>query len=112
MCLQPPPLIIYGDHAGQAGDRFAFGWSGKSRPHNLAEPVFQHVCPRNSRYIWHNVEGEMACTPQGLATAVRVIGSRFPSHRVFVDGVVQGDVPQGDFGLLWDEDPSDPTMVR
>src|SRR5262249_20881422 len=107
-CLHPPSLITFGDHEGQTGpNTFDFSWSGKGRPHDLAEPAFQSVCPRNSRFIWHRVEGQIACMVQGPDAAVRITGSQFPSHRVFVNGVAQAEDPQGDFGLLWQEDPSD-----
>jgi hypothetical protein len=112
-CLHPPGLITFGDREGRSGpSTFDFSWSGKGRPHDLAEPGFQIVCPRNSRFIWHRVDGEIACTAQGFQVNVQLTGSQFPSHRVFVDGALQGDDPQGDFGLLWQEDPSDLTMVR
>lgn len=45
-------------------------------------------------------------------TSLIIEGSRFPSHRVWVDGVERLTVPQGLFSNLWDCDPSDTTRVR
>lgn len=112
-CITPPPLIVTGVTLNRiAPDAFAFGWQGKGRPHNAAEPAFQAICPRSSRYIWHQVSGTIRCGSAGVSVGITLTGSRFPTHAVFVNGALRASIPQGTLGMLWDRHPSDPSMVR
>ncbi len=112
-CLTPPPLAVTPLTLRRtAPDAFAFGWTGKGRPHNLVEPSFQAICARTSRFIWHSVSGSIRCTGGGIAVGVQLTGSRFPTHAAFVNGALRASLPQGTLGQLWDPHPSDPTMVR
>ena len=109
--LVPPSLTVFGRLTSPgSGGALRFSWAGKSRPHRLAEPSFDAVCPRISWYIWHQVEGEVDCT------GVRILslkGSRFPTHRAYVDGIIVSTVPQDDFKRLWSGGAfGDPTMVE
>ena len=112
-CITPPALTVTGVTLGRtAPDTFAFGWMGKGRPHNLAEPAFQAICPRTSRFIWHNVSGTIRCGATGVMVGVTLTGSRFPTHAVFVNGALRASIPQGTLGMLWDPHPSNPAIVR
>lgn len=112
-CLVPPALTISGIAAGSSGlNTFDFSWRAKGSPHLAAEPAFQLVCPRISRFIWHTVSGRLACGPSGINVSVNLSGSRFPSHRVWVNGRVVRDIPQRDFNNLWVPNRSDLTLVR
>jgi outer membrane protein OmpA-like peptidoglycan-associated protein len=113
-CITPPALIVTGVTLRRtAPDTFEFGWMGKGRPHKLAEEAgFQRICPRTSKFIWHNVSGTIRCGPAGTLVGVTLAGSRFPTHAVFVNGVLRASIPQGTLGMLWDPQLSDPTMVR
>lgn len=113
-CLNPPPLVSVGSSVGPSGvSSIDFVWTVKGRPHPAAEPLFQSVCPRLSFFIWHEVSGRIECTPSGpTLTKLRLTGSRFPSHRVWVNGVVSGFIPQGTFSNLWLGSPADPTLVK
>jgi hypothetical protein len=112
-CLTPPPIIVTSPTLRRVSpDTFSFGWSAKGRPHNAAEVAFQAICPRTSRYIWHNLSGTIRCTGSGVAVAVNLAGSRFPTHAVFVDGTLRASLPQGTLSQLWDPHPSDASMVR
>ena len=115
VCLQPPPLVLSGITAGLTSpNTFEFSWTARGRPHAAAEPAFQLVCPRTSLYIWHTVSGRIECTGNDARVDARVAGSRFPSHRVFVNGVARTPaVPQGPFSNLWvPSNMSSPTLVR
>jgi len=59
------------------------------------------VCPRTSVFIWHRVSGRVRCTPTGTDVTVHLSGSKFPTHRVFVNGTAMRTVPQGGFARLW-----------
>lgn len=115
-CLQPPPLVLSGVTAGMtAPNTFEFSWTAKGRPHLAAEPAFQAVCPRTSVYIWHTIQGRIQCGGgDARLDIVRLVGSRFPSHRVFVNGAIRSPgVAQGPFSNLWvPASLSDPTLVR
>jgi hypothetical protein len=113
-CLQPPPLVVSGVTARLVSPTaFEFAWTAKGRPHLGAEPAFQAVCPRTSVFIWHTVEGRIECASGEPRVAVRLAGSRFPSHRVFVNGVLLPPaIAQGPFKSLWvPAGFSDPTRV-
>ena len=115
ICLQPPPLVVLGVRSGPTSPGiFEFTWTAKGRPHPRAEPAFQAVCPRTSMFIWHRVSGTIKCVPNDIRVDVKIIGSRFPSHRVFVNGVATGPtIPQGPMTDLWvPAGPADPTLVR
>lgn len=99
--LQAPPLIASPVAITRLPDGFTFGWFGRGRPNLGAEPPFQVVCPRLSVFIWHRINGQVRCTPAGIDVQVNLSGSRFPSHRAFVNGSAVRTVPQGGFGRLW-----------
>jgi Domain of unknown function (DUF4157) len=108
--LETPPLIIFGKSiTGGSGTPWRFSWSVKGRPALAAEPGFQLVCPRTSRYIWHRIEGEV---DSGGLKNLTLSGSHFPTHRLFVDGALTATLPQGTFSNLWIPAASDPTMVK
>jgi hypothetical protein len=115
-CLQPPPLIVSGVTAGTTSpSTFEFSWTAKGRPHLAAEPAFQAVCPRTSVYIWHRIHGRIQCNGSDARLDITgLTGSRFPSHRVFVNGVIRAPgVAQGPLSNLWiPSSMSDPTLVR
>ncbi len=99
--LQAPPLIASPVRVVRTADGFEFSWFARGRPHLAAEPPFQLVCPRTSVYIWHRVSGRVRCTPEGTDVSVNLSGSKFPTHRVFVNGTPVRTVPQGGFARLW-----------
>lgn len=102
--LQAPPLSLseVSGRFNEAGTVYTFTWRGSSRPNLAAEPAMQLVHPRLAVHIWHKVSGRITCvngTPRIEIT--EFAGSKFPSHRLFVDGAIQSTIPQGDFVELW-----------
>ena len=111
--ITPPPLIASRVTVVRDAHGFTFAWTAKGRPHPAVEPTFRLICPRTSVYIWHTVNGRVDCRgPQPMVTLLNLIGSQFPSHRVFVNGFIRGAIPQGVFSNLWIPTPGDPTRVR
>jgi hypothetical protein len=112
--LQPPDMIVSPVSVSAKGTNFVtFSWTGKGRPHLLAEPTFQTVRSRTSVFIWHTVTGRIDISSGSPVTTVSIKGSQFPSHRVFVDGVlILPEVPQGPFSNLWNSDPADSFKVK
>jgi len=115
VCLQAPPLIIDQPFVTRRIDpsRIAFRWGVKGRPPSALEPGFQAVCQRDSVFIWHQVDGVVDCSSGSPRISnLALVGSRFPSHRLWLDGVVARDRPQGPMSALWDGTPGDPTRIR
>lgn len=110
--LTPPPLIASSVRINRDANGFVFAWIAKGRPHQAAEPAFTLVCDRTSVYIWHTISGRIDCRGQRPAvTSLILRGSRFPSHRAFVNGAIHTTIPQGVFSNLWVPTPGDPTRV-
>jgi hypothetical protein len=125
--LQPPDLIISDAKltSEDSDTSLHVTWTGKGRPHALAEPGFQLVCPRTSRFIWHTVDAKITCNNKDISVTSSIIGSEFPTHTIFerISCVESGlrrtrgslkskTVKQGPFGALWSRHSSDPSMVR
>jgi hypothetical protein len=111
--LQAPPLIASPVTVTRLPDGFSFGWFGRGRPNLGAEPPLQLVCPRVSVYIWHRIHGQVRCTPGGTDVQINLSGSRFPSHRAFVNGSPVRTVSQQGFARLWfPASLTDPTRVE
>jgi len=111
--LTPPSLTTSSVMINSDPNGFVFAWAGKSRPHQAPEPAFRLVCDRTSVYIWHIIRGRVDCVgPRPRVTQLILRGSKFPSHRAFVNGVIHTTIPQGVFSDLWVPAPGDPTRVR
>jgi hypothetical protein len=111
--FQAPPLTVLGISARRSGNStFDFSWAVRGRPHPAVEPPFQLVCPRTSIYIWHVIQGQIDCSGSRIRAPATIVGSQFPSHRVFVRGTAQHTIPQGPFRNLWIPSSADPTQVR
>lgn len=115
VCLQAPPLVIDQPFVTRRIDpsRIAFRWGVKGRPPPGAEIGLEISCMRDSVFIWHQVDGVVDCS-SGTAqvTGLTLTGSRFPSHRLWVDGTLERDIVQGPLSALWDGAPGDSTRVR
>lgn len=92
--------------------KVSYTYAIKGRPPESAEHSFQAIKNRTCAYIWHRVEGEISCKLGSPIITANVIGSRFPSHRAWVDGERTSNVEQGSFMNLWECSQDDPTMVR
>jgi hypothetical protein len=99
--LQAPPLIASPVTVRRTATGFDFSWFVRGRPHLGAEPGFQLVCPRTSVFIWHRINGSVRCTPDGTEVTINLTGSKFPTHRAYINGSPMRTVPQGGFGRLW-----------
>ena len=73
-------------------------WGRPNR--TLPEQSFQLLYPRQSQNIWNQIQPSVSCD-QGPELKLKLSGSGFPSHRLWVDGVRVGNIVQGDINLLW-----------
>jgi peptidoglycan hydrolase-like protein with peptidoglycan-binding domain len=115
VCMQAPPLIIDQPFVTRRidGSRVAFRWGVKGRPPQGAEIGLEIPCLRSSVYIWHQIDGVVDCSSgTATVTGLTLTGSRFPSHRLWLDGVLAQDIRQGPLSGLWDGAAGDPTRVR
>ncbi len=89
-------------------------WRGWGRPNSLAEPAMQWVGFRTSLNIWHRPDVTIKCANNvpRVSSATFAGASRFPSHRLWVDGIINDFRTQGTFANLWDAHASWRWFVR
>ena len=106
------PLRIYND----PGDdptlirRFEFGMKG--RPNRATLATFYVHNWRSCAWIWHRITGVVSCETDPATTRANLEGSRFPSHRLWLNGRLEDTNVQGPFESLWSCDPKDASRVR
>ena len=88
-------------------------WRTWGRPNLAAEPAMQWVALRTSVNIWHMPKIKITCNNGNPVFAVLSFrGSKYPSRRLWEDGVLGPDVGQGSFSSLWNAQSLwEPTMV-
>lgn len=98
---------------------FTLRWRLAGKPDVIAEPIFQAISPRNSVYIWHQVTVEGFFFIEEPIINVKLEGSEFPSHRVWIRGNASKkwgkpfiEIPQKHIINLWDSAPFDATYVE
>jgi hypothetical protein len=82
-------------------------WKTWGRPNLIAELTgMQWVAFRRSLNIWHEGKVKITCS-QGkpIFTLVSFRGSRYPSRRLWEDGVRIQNIPQGSFSDLYRAQP-------
>lgn len=99
--LQAPSLTATPVTVTRTPDGFDFTWFGRGRPNLGAEPAMQLVCPRTSVYIWHRINGSVRCPAEGTNVTIALTGSKFPTHRAYVNGTPVRTVPQNGVARLW-----------
>jgi RHS repeat-associated protein len=86
----------------RGGSALRVSWEGFGRPNEHAEPAMQWVASRTSVNIWHNPTVEIYCDGGvGYFRLEPLQNSRFPSHRVWVNGDVAQYKEQGAYSDLW-----------
>ncbi len=79
-------------------------WMGWGRPNFWLEPGMQWIAKRTSKHIWHDAEVWLHCEEDGTGTYTipSFDGSRFPSHRLWVnDGIPAVTRTQRFYSDLW-----------
>ena len=120
-----PDLPVYGTinfspltvvNSGAAG--LAILWRGWGRPNLLAEPAMQWVAFRASLHIWHYPSVLIKCQNGVPYVANASFGggltgaSKFPSHRLWLDGNVISFKMQRNLSDLWYSHSIWPTFVH
>jgi len=100
-----PPAAIGKIHRKQIGNVYDFKWYMRARPHRLAEPAIKAVSWRNNPFIWQKTGGRVFCRngqPQIVTNNFQ--GSKFPSHRLWINGRATRSKNQGQLKELWQLD--------
>jgi hypothetical protein len=58
------------------------------------------------------VTGKIDVSGKEPITTATIVGSRFPSHRLFIQTAISATITQGELTNLWDADTTDLTKVR
>lgn len=92
-----------------SGEVLWFGWG---HPDPRIEAGFQ-IIARTSVNIWHRARVNFYCEDgQGFLSKKLFVGSDFPSHKLWIQGIERGYEVQGEFSSLWRSDPMlGPTFV-
>lgn len=89
-----------------------FSYAIRGKPNDAALSSFQVVQPRSCHSIWHRVSASVSCQDGKAQMKTTLSGSRFPSHRAWINEELVTSLDQGAFSTLWDCDPSAPDLVR
>lgn len=108
-----PSLRATPSQAGSSPvDKISFSYRMRGQPNVAANKLMSEVKPRSCSFIWHVVEGNLSCKAGKPVLNATLRGSGFPSHRLWIDGKLVKDQPQGPFDKLWRCDAIDPTLVQ
>jgi hypothetical protein len=78
-------------------------WMGYGRPDSDLEWSFNQVANRNAKYIWHLVNVTASVANGSLAVIPQLRGSKFPSHRIWVNTALSNNISQSQLVNLWEE---------
>lgn len=103
-------VSVRGYDAVANGSVLTVSWNTVGRPNAFVQPSFWLVRPRRATQIWHRVTVQITCDQNNQAkySLLKLVGSKFPSHVLFVDGIEKARIPQGPFSGLWTANPDDP----
>jgi RHS repeat-associated protein len=90
-------------------------WEGYGKPNPVfAEPGLQAIGGlRTSKYIWHKGIIKYYCVGNKAYYSLKEFrGSRFPSHKVWIDGVLKKTIEQQYVSDLWESHQGDPVFVK
>jgi hypothetical protein len=99
-------------------DKVTFSYGMRGKPNIVGNALMWGARPRTCPYIWHTVQGTLACRNGDLVDEFSFAGSAFPSHRFWKNSGSSGgmslvkEIPQGPFKNLWICNPSSPEYVQ
>jgi len=98
--------------SGKDSTSLTLSYGIKGRPNEQVLWTFRTVRARTCADIWHKVEADVSCAKGVPKVEARVTGSRFPSHRLWINEKQTPTVDQGPLSALWDCNSSAPELVR
>jgi hypothetical protein len=110
---QPPSGDFDRTTARMIGNVAELGYMFSGRPHGLAEPGFQMIRFRRSRWIWHYPYYKIdKCNSQTWSGMYQFGGSSFPTRVLWQDGTFVEKLNQGSIENLWISSPVDSPLVN
>ncbi|MBB5456778.1 hypothetical protein [Paraburkholderia sp. Cpub6] len=109
--LSPAPKASPGMQ-GAATNKLTLEYQMRGQPNAAGNLAMSSVKARSCTFIWQKINATVSCKAGKAETAVTLDGSKFPSHRVWVNGVLSGEMNQGPFNNLWNCDPLDASKIR
>lgn len=83
------------------------------RPNHLAEVGMQSFGLRTSKNIWHRGNVIISCKGnKGYHNLDRFSGSRFPSHKIWINSNLEDEIDQGFLSDLWVADKPGSAFVK
>jgi hypothetical protein len=116
--IQPDPLYfsISPTVTNTGTNIWELAWEVMGKPADIAEPPFQLIRERTSKYIWHKIRCEITFDANKGVPVVNpsIVGSQFPSHIVFKNGTpaLGGYQRQKELARLWYANPTDNKRVE
>ncbi len=84
------------------GNEYRFKWYLRAKPTAAAQAALLAVWPRTNPYIWHKMGGKVICNngrPKLITNLFE--GSKFPTHRYWINDVAKHTKNQGQIAELW-----------
>jgi len=101
--LQTPNAITKTAFVKNNNSTWSFKYFLRAKPHRLVEPTFTRgVQPRSNPYIWQKITGTVRCVGGKPRLSVNNFsGSKFPTHRYWVNGSAKRTIAQNGMAELW-----------
>lgn len=97
-----PPAAIGRQEKELNNNVYKFKWYLRARPAPATEPAFLAVGWRTNPYIWQKMGGKVFCENGQPRLITNVFeGSKFPSHRYWINGQAKHSKQQGQLTELW-----------
>lgn len=107
-----PLKVVPSISGSSAVDKVTLSYRLRGRPNVAGVAVMEAVKHRSCSYIWHEVSATLTCQKGKANVAAGLLGSGFPSHKLWVGGKQAVATSQGPFKSLWKCDAIDPTAVK
>ena len=100
--LQAPAAIGRAEYQQENLGTWSFKWYLRAKPHPAVEPTFIAVWPRTNPYIWQKMGGFVTCRNNFPVLITNLFeGSKFPSHRYWINGAEKHTKDQNGMAELW-----------
>ncbi|MER9412906.1 hypothetical protein [Mesorhizobium sp. M0589] len=93
-------------------DSVALSYRMRGQPNGAGNSLMNLAKARSCTFIWHEISAHLTCSNGFLNSQVSSRGSKFPSHRTWLNATMINEQSQGPFKNLWDCDGNDSTYVQ
>lgn len=110
--LRPGLAASPGSSGAAAADKVTLHYRMRGQPNEAGNVLLNQVKPRTCTYIWHAIDATLTCKDGKPQATASMNASGFPSHRLWVNGKLVKDAPQGPFDNLWNCDVDEPSIIK